>query len=152
MAYQKQVDRVYKDLTSNKSNLKKNCKRKPPYDWSDIVEKAKDRAMEEINRGGDSITSYYWGLAVPTEDCPNWIARWFLYHKFRYRDGRNRNPARGSSAYDANSTADDPYPDQAAGPEAYESYQYSSYDSATYGMRILFDRRLPHCWVERILI
>lgn len=50
--------------------------------------------MELIARSGDAHTSYYWNLAVPTNDCPNWIARWFLYHKFRYRDGRNRNPVK----------------------------------------------------------
>jgi hypothetical protein len=77
-------------LTSEKSHLKSNCKRKPPYDWSDIRESSKDDAMREIAQGGDQYTGYYWRLALPTEDCPNWIARWFLYHKFRYRDGRNR--------------------------------------------------------------
>jgi len=143
MVYQKQVDRVYKDLTSNKSNLKRNCKRKPPYDWSDIVEKAKDRAMEEIARGGDSVTSYYWSLAVPTEDCPNWIARWFLYHKFRYRDGRNRNPTKGSSTHDASSTAGDPYPGQAAGSDEYNGYQYPSSHSSTYSMHFSLFRRSP---------
>jgi hypothetical protein len=92
---QKETDRVYKWLTSDKRHLKKNCKRKPPYDWSDIVEKSKDEAMARIAQSDDPHTSYYWKLATPTEDCPNWIARWFLYHKFRYRDGRNRNPTRG---------------------------------------------------------
>ncbi|KAL3426685.1 hypothetical protein PVAG01_00194 [Phlyctema vagabunda] len=91
----KEADRVYKWLTSDPAHLKKNCKRKPPYDWSDIVEKSKDDAMIRITQTTDQHTSYYWNLAVPTEDCPNWIARWFLYHKFRYRDGRNRNPTRG---------------------------------------------------------
>jgi hypothetical protein len=89
---QKETDQVYKWLTSDKHHLKKNCKRKPPYDWSDINEKSKDDAMSRIARGGDQYTSYYWNLApYGAGDCPNWIARWFLYHKFRYRDGRNRN-------------------------------------------------------------
>ncbi|TAQ84454.1 hypothetical protein B7494_g7221 [Chlorociboria aeruginascens] len=88
----KETDLVYKELTSNKRHLKKNCKRKAPYDWSDIVEKSKDEAMATIARSAQSEhTAYYWDLAGPsTDDCPNWIARWFLYHKFRYRDGRNR--------------------------------------------------------------
>jgi len=96
----KLTDHYYNWLTSEKKHLKENCKRKPPYDWSDIVEKAKDKAMEKIARSGDAHIRFYWDLAVPTADCPNWIARWFLYHKFRYRDGRNRNPsskAEGSS-------------------------------------------------------
>lgn len=87
----KETDRVYKWLTKDPAHLKKNCKRKPPYDWSDIVEKAKDHAMQIISENGDEYTAYYWSLASPTSDCPNWIAKWFLYHKFRYRDGRNRN-------------------------------------------------------------
>jgi hypothetical protein len=48
-----------------------------------------------IAQSGDTHTSYYWNLAARSDDCPNWIARWFLYHKFRYRDGRNRNAPAG---------------------------------------------------------
>ncbi|KAF8856721.1 hypothetical protein BDZ45DRAFT_705581 [Acephala macrosclerotiorum] len=93
----KETDRVYIWLTSEKSHLKANCKRTPPYDWSDIQEKSKDDAMTAIAKGGDQYTSYYWRLAGPTGGgCPNWIARWFLYHKFRYRDGRNRTHTKGS--------------------------------------------------------
>jgi len=91
----KETDRVYKWLTSEKRHLKKNCKRKPPYDWSDIAEKSKDEAMEHLAQSGDAVTNYYWSLASSTNGCPNWIARWFLYHKFRYRDGRNK--VRGNS-------------------------------------------------------
>ncbi|KAH8600908.1 hypothetical protein B0O99DRAFT_681765 [Bisporella sp. PMI_857] len=129
----KEVDRAYKELTSNKHNLKKNCKRKPPYDWSDIVEKAKDRAMEAIAQNGDTYTTYYWNLAVPTEDCPNWIARWFLYHKFRYRDGRNRNLVRGNSAYGGNEPRET-YSDRAAGMGDSSSYYASPSGSASYGV------------------
>jgi len=58
--------------------------------------------MCAIAQNGSDHTSYYWNLATPTTDCPNWIARWFLYHKFRYRDGRNRNAGKaedGSSRH-----------------------------------------------------
>jgi len=95
---QKETDVVYKWLTSEKNHLKENCKRKPPYDWSDILEKSKDEAMARIAQSGNPHTQWYWNLAVPTSDCKNWIARWFLYHKFRYRDGRNRNPAKSSGS------------------------------------------------------
>ncbi|RDW68266.1 hypothetical protein BP5796_08923 [Coleophoma crateriformis] len=93
----KEAGRAYKWVTSDTRHLKKHCKRIPPYDWCDILEKSKDEAIERIAKGGDSHTSYYWRLAASTEDCPNWIARWFLYHKFRYRDGRNRNATRKES-------------------------------------------------------
>ncbi|PQE29729.1 sigma-70 region 2 protein [Rutstroemia sp. NJR-2017a WRK4] len=93
----KEADQAYRSLTSEKRHLKENCKRKPPYDWSDIVEKSKDEAMCAIAQNGSERTSYYWNLATPTNDCPNWIARWFLYHKFRYRDGRNRNAGKAEA-------------------------------------------------------
>ncbi|KAH6673118.1 hypothetical protein B0J14DRAFT_461238, partial [Halenospora varia] len=88
----KEADRVYRWLTEDKRHLRdKTSRRKPPYDWSDIVEKSKDEAMRRIAESGDEYTTYYWKLGEPAGDCPNWVARWFLYHKFRYRDGRNRN-------------------------------------------------------------
>jgi len=87
----KETDRVYIWLTSGRDHLKANCKRVPPYDWSDIQEKSKDEAMKAIANGGDEYTDYYWRLGGPTTDSDNWIAKWFLYHKFRYRDGRNRS-------------------------------------------------------------
>ncbi|TVY94367.1 hypothetical protein LAWI1_G000606, partial [Lachnellula willkommii] len=89
----KEADRFYQWLITDKYHFKENCRRKPPYDWGDINEKSKDEAMKLISKSGDAQTSYYWNLVGPSPDeCPNWIARWFLYHKFRYRDGRNRNP------------------------------------------------------------
>jgi hypothetical protein len=90
-AMQKEADHVYKWLTSDKNHLKKNCSKRPPYDWGDIMERSKDEAISAIARNGTELTSYYWNLAGPTEDCSNWLAKWFLYHKFRYRDGRNRH-------------------------------------------------------------
>ena len=48
--------------------------------------------MGRIAKSGDAQTGYYWNLATPgAGGCPNWIAKWFLYHKFRYRDGRKKN-------------------------------------------------------------
>ncbi|EKD17742.1 uncharacterized protein L3040_008072 [Drepanopeziza brunnea f. sp. 'multigermtubi'] len=85
----KETDSVYVWLTAGKAHLKDNCKRKPPYDWSDIKEGSKDEAMKMIAGRGDQYTQYYWDLGNAGKD-ENWIAKWFLYHKFRYRDGRNR--------------------------------------------------------------
>ncbi|KAH8591580.1 hypothetical protein B0O99DRAFT_266889 [Bisporella sp. PMI_857] len=86
----KEVEPMYTWLITNKSHLKENGKRHPPYDWSDFAERPKDEAMYYISQSSNPETAYYWNLAVPTENCPNWIARWFLYHKFRYRDRRIR--------------------------------------------------------------
>ncbi|RDW92225.1 hypothetical protein BP5796_01619 [Coleophoma crateriformis] len=85
---------VYKWLTSDVQHIKKYCKRNSPYSWNDMSEKSKDDAIERISGGGDLLTSYYWKLATPTEDCSNWIARWFLYQKFRFRDERNHTKVR----------------------------------------------------------
>lgn len=89
----KETDRIYKWLTSDTVHLKKNCRRDPPYDWNDITEKSKYEAMLILSHSGDDHTSSFWDRADESnsESCPNWIAKWFLYHKFRYRDRRNRN-------------------------------------------------------------
>lgn len=89
----KETDRIYKWLTSDTVHLKKNCTRDPPYDWNDITEKSKYEAMLILSHSGDDHTSSFWERADESnsEGCPNWIAKWFLYHKFRYRDRRNRN-------------------------------------------------------------
>ncbi|KAF8847678.1 hypothetical protein BDZ45DRAFT_315030 [Acephala macrosclerotiorum] len=92
----KEAKGAYFQLTSNKDNFKTNSKQEPPYDWGDIQERPKDDAVTAIVNGGDKYTSYYWGLAVPSDDCPNWIAKWFLYHEFRYKDKRNGAQAKGS--------------------------------------------------------
>ncbi len=52
--------------------------------------------MAHLSQTGDQYTQYYWNLAASTAEAPNWIAKWFLYHKFRYRDGRNRTHVKGS--------------------------------------------------------
>ncbi|KAF4615626.1 hypothetical protein G7Y89_g15281 [Cudoniella acicularis] len=61
----KETDQAYKRLTSDKSHLKSNCKRKPPYDCSDISERSKDQAIMYLAQNGNEYTSYYWQLAAP---------------------------------------------------------------------------------------
>ena len=96
---QKETDVIYNWLISDKAHLKENSKRKAPYDWSDIQERAKDDAMAMIAQRGDQYTAYYWDLGTSRGNSPNWVAKWFLYHKFRYRDGRNRNQ-KGEKSHD----------------------------------------------------
>lgn len=90
--WQKEADTVYKELTMSRQFLKQNCTRSPPYDWSDIESYPKDQAMARLASGGSEETRIYWLMGEDYRDpyAPNWVARWFLYHKFRYRDGRNR--------------------------------------------------------------
>ena len=47
--------------------------------------------MMQLARNGSSRTAPYWRIAKGSVLSPNWIAKWFLYHKFRYRDGRNKS-------------------------------------------------------------
>jgi hypothetical protein len=101
------------------------------------VEKSKDEAMKTIAHSGTAHTSYYWNLASPTDDCPNWIARWFLYHKFRYRDGRNRNPAKaGERNHSHHGSSKHSHHGQNGGDGQYDGYyDPSSYSrSTTYGV------------------
>jgi hypothetical protein len=102
---QKEADKVYKWLTLDEKHLKKNLKRKPPYEWSDVTEKSKSDAMIILARSDDARTAPYWQLAneSSSDGCPNWIARWFLYHKFRYRDGRNKGRVGSTSNQSAES-------------------------------------------------
>lgn len=119
---------------NDRRNIKKNCTRKAPYDWSDILEKAKDDTMRKIAEGSSEHTSYYWNLSEPTDDCPNWIAKWFLYHKFRYRDGRNRNPIKDSDST-RTSSRHDRVEDGRASVQYEGSQDTSRYpESLTYGM------------------
>ena len=62
----------------------------PPYDWNDMTEKSKDDALTQLAENGCPQAAPYWHLAKGSESYLNWIAKWFLYHKFRYRDGRNK--------------------------------------------------------------
>ncbi|TVY47751.1 hypothetical protein LOCC1_G002735 [Lachnellula occidentalis] len=135
LPFQKEADRYYQWLTTDKYHLKENCKRKPPYDWSDINEKSKDEAMKLIAESGNAQTSYYWNLAGPSPDeCPNWIARWFLYHKFRYRDGRNRNmPSNGDSGKSPSQHSSHQRPHHQHSASASSSTSSAYYDTQAYG-------------------
>lgn len=118
-AFQKETDIAYKWLTTGTQHLKSNCTRDPPYDWSDITELSKEQAMIRLAQSGDAHTSAYWAMGNErtADGCPNWIARWFLYHKFRYRDGRNRGKESKSQKSGASSKGRTKH--HAAGSSAY---------------------------------
>ena len=60
------------------------------YKWDEFDENLKNQAMELLCKGDTVRTSDYWNLARPTSECPNWIARWFLYHAFLAREEMNK--------------------------------------------------------------
>lgn len=55
--------------------------------------------MALIVQSTNPSTQHYWNLALPQKDCDNWLARWFLYHKCRHRDGRNREARQREDAH-----------------------------------------------------
>ena len=77
-------------MTSNPASFKPKSNQTPPYDWSDITELAKQTAAMQLANSTDARTAPYWQMGATYSNDNNWIAVWFLYHKFRYRDGRNR--------------------------------------------------------------
>lgn len=122
---------------------------KPPYDWSDITEKAKYEAMEKLAKSGDAQTSNYWNIAASStsDNCPNWIARWFLYHKFRYRDGRNkgRDGDRGSSSRQSTKSQS---PEQSFSTPSHKTqtgYSYNQFDYDDGGKLNLY----PLCYFNK---
>lgn len=58
-----------------------------PYKFSDISETAKHRAILEVVRTASTITRpfYAYGHQVTKINEDNWVARWYLWHSFRYR-------------------------------------------------------------------
>ncbi|KAF7876514.1 hypothetical protein EAF04_001604 [Stromatinia cepivora] len=85
----KEAERIYKWLTSEKRHLKNYIHKSARYDWNDFLETSKDQAMKAIAKSGSERTAYYWNLGEPLADSPNWIAKWFLCRRFPYRDQRN---------------------------------------------------------------
>jgi hypothetical protein len=97
--------------------------------------------MKMIAAHGTEHTSYYWKLGDSTVvgDCPNWIARWFLYHKFRYRDGRNRNQIKEYSPNHSHHTSSHhSHHTRGESSQQYEVYQDNTYHSGspTYGVYV----------------
>ncbi|KAK0120369.1 hypothetical protein ONS95_011772 [Cadophora gregata] len=126
----KETDVVYDWLVSDKSHMKPNGKKKAPYDWSDIQERAKDDAIEMIAQRGDQYTAYYWNLGESWGNSPNWVAKWFLYHKFRYRDGRNRAQKSGQKNHDKHGSSSK---HKHASKEQQDEYNYGYQESGDMG-------------------
>ncbi|KAM0125972.1 hypothetical protein ACHAO1_010337 [Botrytis cinerea] len=86
---EKETETIYRKLISEQNNLKHGGE-KVFYKWDEFDENSKNQAMELLCKGGTDQTSDYWNLARPTSECPNWIARWFLYHAFSAREEMNK--------------------------------------------------------------
>jgi hypothetical protein len=58
-----------------------------PYKWDEISETAKHREILTLANTAGPDTRYYYDLGRYTTSVneENWVARWYLWHSFRYR-------------------------------------------------------------------
>lgn len=58
-----------------------------PYKWDEISETAKHyEILTVVNNAGQQTRPYYvMGRYVTNVNEENWVARWYLWHSFRYR-------------------------------------------------------------------
>jgi hypothetical protein len=64
--------------------LKPYVKKPTPYSWPDISDKAIYECIIKICSKGSVETQPFWDKGFAEQgECPNWIARWFLYRRFK---------------------------------------------------------------------
>jgi hypothetical protein len=58
-----------------------------PYKWDEISETAKHREILTLVNNAAPETRYYYALGRYNTNVneENWVARWYLWHSFRYR-------------------------------------------------------------------
>lgn len=59
----------------------------PPYKWDELSETAKHaRILTTVNQAQPATRPYYYmGRYMTNVNEENWVARWYLWHAFRYR-------------------------------------------------------------------
>ncbi|KAF1352706.1 hypothetical protein EJ07DRAFT_136556 [Lizonia empirigonia] len=78
-------------LSRNQLNLTDQSRADPsvtaPYKWDEISETAKHfEILTVVNNAGPQTRPYYsMGRYVTNVNEENWVARWYLWHSFRYR-------------------------------------------------------------------
>ncbi|RYN35041.1 hypothetical protein AA0119_g1169 [Alternaria tenuissima] len=86
-------------LSSNYRSLTEQSRADPsvaePYRWDEISETAKHSEILKIVRDACAETRPYYdmGRYWTQVNEENWVARWYLWHSFRYRDNRPRERA-----------------------------------------------------------
>ncbi|UPX15522.1 uncharacterized protein EKO05_0005967 [Ascochyta rabiei] len=91
-------------LSRNQINLTDQSRADPlvtaPYKWDEISETAKHyEILTVVNNAGPQTRPYY-GMGRHTTNVSeeSWVARWYLWHSFRYRDNRDHRPRTGASS------------------------------------------------------
>jgi len=83
-------------LSSNRYNLTEQSRADPsvaePYRWDELSETSKHLHILMIVRDACAETRPYYdiGRYMLHVNEENWVARWYLWHSFRYRDNRPR--------------------------------------------------------------
>lgn len=97
-------DRLSGDYNSlTKQSMKEGAR--APYKWDDLSETARHREILNIVRMASVYTwPYYQVGRWTTAEEENWVAEWFLWHSFRFRDNRN-NQAAGQHSTGGHTTA-----------------------------------------------
>ncbi|KAG9187395.1 hypothetical protein G6011_05266 [Alternaria panax] len=86
-------------LSSNYYSLTEQSKNdssvSEPYRWDEISETAKHAQVLALVRNASVETKPYYdaGRCWIHVNEENWVARWYLWHSFRYRDNRPRERA-----------------------------------------------------------
>ncbi|KAH7396707.1 hypothetical protein DE146DRAFT_756413 [Phaeosphaeria sp. MPI-PUGE-AT-0046c] len=82
-------------LSRNPINLTDQSRANPstrtPYKWDEISETAKHREILTLVNNARPPTNYYYAMGRYQTNVAeeNWVARWYLWHSFRYRDNRD---------------------------------------------------------------
>jgi hypothetical protein len=86
------VSNIYENLTTHSQ---RNPKVQAPYKWDELKETARHREVLYIAEYASPDTRPYFqmGRYRTTVEEENWVAQWFLWHCFRYRDNRPRAAA-----------------------------------------------------------
>lgn len=91
LSTQKEAEIARDALSSNPYNLTDQSKTDPsvcePYRWDEISETAKHSCVLTVVRDACPETRpyYYMGCYRTAVNEENWVARWYLWHSFRYR-------------------------------------------------------------------
>jgi len=89
-------DRLSRDERNLTEQSRANSSVTAPFKWDEISETAKHVEILTIvtNAGPQTRPYYEMGRYMTNVNEENWVARWYLWHSFRYRDNRD-NRSRG---------------------------------------------------------
>nr|GFD54315.1 hypothetical protein [Tanacetum cinerariifolium] len=80
-------DRLSRDAQNLTDQSRTDPSVTAPYKWDEISETAKHAGiLTVVNNAGPQTRPYYEkGRYMTNVNEENWVARWYLWHSFRYR-------------------------------------------------------------------